>query len=175
MVVDDRDRGGLMRTFEALLGLPMNLLHEVPDIANRSLTLAETEMLRNLDVEFRGNELPDELYSQLVRYGAVLHMKNACVPGPGDVKIRTPQWAAEAAAGMALGIGALGVRVLRTGAEPRLSPEVAAQALYGALAAAAEAPLLNGVPGRARTVHRTPSKELVRVLGHRAPKRLRRR
>jgi hypothetical protein len=88
VVVDDRDRGGLMRTFEALLGLPGNLLHEVPDTANRSLTCAETEMLRNLDVEFRGNELPDELYSQLVRYGAVLHMKNACAPGPRDVKIR---------------------------------------------------------------------------------------
>jgi hypothetical protein len=193
VVVDDRDRGGLMRTFEALLGLPENLLHEVPDTANRSLTLAETEMLRNLNVEFRGNELPDELYSQLVRYGAVLHMKNACAPGPGDVKIRTPQWAAEAAAEtgaeMALRIGATGVRVLgdpgilsavpepptHTDAEPRMSPEVAAQALYGALAAAAGAPLLNGVPGQARTVHRTPSKELVRVLGHRALKRLRRR
>jgi hypothetical protein len=193
VVVDDRDRGGLMRTFEALLGLPENLLHEVPDTANRSLTLAETEMLRNLNVEFRGNELPDELYSQLIRYGAVLHMKNACAPGPDDVKIRTPQWAAEAAAGigaeMALRIGATGVRVLGdpgilsavpepptgTDAEPRMSPEVAAQALYGALAAAAGAPLLNGLPGQARTVHRTASKELVRVLGHRALKRLRRR
>ncbi|MGW0600703.1 hypothetical protein ACWD11_26755 [Streptomyces sp. NPDC002776] len=193
VVVDDRDRGGLMRTFEALLGLPENLLHEVPDTANRSLTLAETEMLRNLNVEFRGNELPDEFYSQLIRYGAVLHMKNACAPGPDDVKIRTPQWAAEAAAGigaeMALRIGATGVRVLGdpgilsavpepptgTDAEPRLPPEVAARALYGAVAAAAGAPLPNGLPGQARTVHRTASKELVRVLGHRALKRLRRR
>ncbi|MFF3345225.1 hypothetical protein [Streptomyces sp. NPDC002779] len=193
VVVDDRDRGGLMRTFEALLGLPENLLHEVPDTANRSLTLAETEMLRNLNVEFRGNELPEEFYSQLIRYGAVLHMKNACAPGPDDVKIRTPQWAAEAAAGigaeMALRIGATGVRVLGdpgilsavpepptgTDAEPRLPPEVAARALYGAVAAAAGAPLPNGLPGQARTVHRTASKELVRVLGHRALKRLRRR
>ena len=37
---------------------------------NRSLTLAETEMLRNLNKEFRANELPAELYSQLVRNGA---------------------------------------------------------------------------------------------------------
>ncbi|MDT9700026.1 hypothetical protein [Streptomyces sp. P17] len=193
VVVDDRDRGGLMRTFEALLGLPGNLLQEVPDTANRSLTLAETEMLRNLNKEFRGNELPEELYSQLIRYGAVMHMKSACAPGPDDVKIRTPQWAAEAAAEigaeMALRIGAMGVRVLgdpgilsavpkpptRTDAEPRMAPEVAAQALYGALAAAAAAPVRNTAPVQARTVHQTSSKELVKVLGHRCLKRLRRR
>ncbi|WP_261718373.1 hypothetical protein [Streptomyces sp. FZ201] len=194
VVVDDTDRGGLMRTFEALLGLPENLLQEVPDTANRSLTLAETEMLRNLNVEFRGNELPEELYSQLVRYGAVMHMKNACVPGPGDVKIRTPRWAAEAAAGIgaeaAERIGASGVRVIGdlallsavprqpdapADAEPRIAPEVAAQALYGALAAAAAAPVRSSVPAQSRTVHQTPSKELVKVLGHRCLKKLRRR
>ncbi|SOD86654.1 hypothetical protein [Streptomyces sp. Ag109_G2-15] len=190
VVVDDRDRGGLMRTFEALLGLPGNLLQPVPDTANRSLTLAETEMLRNLNVEFRGNGLPDELYSRLVRNGAVLHMKNSCSPTPRDVKISTPRWAVEAAgeigAETAERIGALGVRIIGDPAllsavpeqaspaspEPRISPEAAAQALYGALAAAASAP-----PGAApaRTVHQTSSKELVRVLGHRCLKRLGRR
>ncbi|MER5215885.1 hypothetical protein ABT063_36520 [Streptomyces sp. NPDC002838] len=89
-VVDDRDRGGLLRTFEQLLGLPGNLLQPVPDTANRSPTLAETEMLRNLNVEFRGNGLPDELHSQLVRYGAVMHMKNTCTSGSEEVKIGTP-------------------------------------------------------------------------------------
>jgi hypothetical protein len=186
VVVDDRDRGGLLRTFEALLGLPENLLRPVPDATNRSLTLAETEMLRNLNVEFRGNGLPDELYSRLVRGGAVLHMKNACPPEPGDVKIVTPRWAVERAAGIgaesAERIAALGVRVLGDRAllsavpeqpqsgqvEPRIAPEVAASALYGALAAAA---------GQAsvRTVQQTPSRELVRVLGHRCLKRLGRR
>ncbi|WP_210590018.1 hypothetical protein [Streptomyces sp. GESEQ-35] len=193
VVVDDRYKDGLMRTFEALLGLPENLLQPVPDTANRSLTLAETEMLRNLNVEFRGNGLPDELYSQLVRYGAVMHMKNMCAPGPDEVKICTPQWAVEAAAGigaeMAGRIGAMGVRVLgdpgllsvvakpvaRTEAEPLIAPEVAAHALYGALAAAAAAPVKHIAPVKARTVHQTSSKELVRVLGHRCLKRLRRR
>ena len=74
------------------------LLRPVPDTANRSLALAETEMLRNLNQEFRTNELPAELYSQFVRNGAVMHMKNTCTPGPGDVKIGTPHWAVEAAA-----------------------------------------------------------------------------
>lgn len=190
VVVDDRDRGGLLRTFEALLGLPDGLLQPVPDTANRSLTLAETEMLRNLNVEFRGNGLPDELYSKLVRNGAVMHMKNACSPTQQDVKITTPRWAVEAAAGigaeMAEGIGRAGVRVIGDPAllsavphqaepaaeEARIAPEVAAQALYGALAAAASVPAR---PTQARSVHQTPSKELVRVLGHRCLKRLRRR
>ncbi|MET7688706.1 hypothetical protein ABZT06_12115 [Streptomyces sp. NPDC005483] len=194
VVVDDRDRGALLRTFEQLLGLPDHLLQPVPDAANRSLTLAETEMLRNLNKEFRGNGLPDELYSKLVRNGAVMHMKNACSPSPEDVKILTPEWAVEAAAGigaeMARSIGDMGVRVIGDPGllsavpeapaldgipAPRISPEVAAQALYGALAAAAEAPVRHTSPAKARTVHQTSSRELVRVLGHRCLKKLRRR
>ncbi|MFI2374404.1 hypothetical protein ACH5AO_04940 [Streptomyces sp. NPDC018964] len=186
VVVDDRDRGALMRTFEALLGLPEGLLRPAPETANRSLTLAETEMLRNLNKEFRGNGIPEELYSRLVRHGAVAHMKNACSPTPQDVKIRTPRWALEAAAGIgaeaAARIGSMGVRVLgdpeslsrvpasgEPAGEPRLAPEAAAQALFGMLTAVAAA---NG-GGKGRTVHRTPSKELVKVLGHRCLKRLR--
>jgi len=194
VVVDDHDHDGLMRTFERLLGLPENLLEPVPDAANRSLTLAETEMLRNLNKEFRGNGLPDELYSKLVRNGAVMHMKNACTPSSDDVKIFTPDWAVEAAAGigaeMARAIDALGVRIIGDPAllsavpkapvldgipAPRISPEVAAQALYGVLAAAAEAPVRHTNPAKARTVHQTSTRELVRVLGHRCLKKLGRR
>ncbi|MEU9410578.1 hypothetical protein AB0E08_33505 [Streptomyces sp. NPDC048281] len=196
VVVDDRDRDGLMRTFEALLGLPEKLLQPVPDTANRSLTLAETEMLRKLNVEFRGNGLPDELYSKLVRNGAVMHMKNSCSPTAADVKISTPAWAVEAAgrigAEMVERIGAMGVRVIGEpallhtlpgiptqpgppDAEARIAPEVAAQALYGVLAAAAAAPVRHTAEAKSRTVHQTSSKELVRVLGHRCLKKLRRR
>ncbi|MET7679898.1 hypothetical protein [Streptomyces sp. NPDC005423] len=192
VVVDDRARDGLLRTFGTLLGLPDGVLRPVPDAANRSLTLAETEMLRNLNVEFRGNGLPDELYSALVRNGAVMHMKNTCSPAPHDVKISTPRWAVEAAAGIGAGITAriagMGVRVLGDPAllsavpetvdemphRPRIAPEVAAQALYGALAAAASAPVRHSAPAKARTVHQTPSRELVKVLGHRCLRRLRR-
>ncbi|MEV0483196.1 hypothetical protein AB0I69_21640 [Streptomyces sp. NPDC050508] len=193
VVVDDSDRDGLLRTFEALLGLPANLLRPVPDAANRSLTLAETEMLRKLNVEFRGNGLPDELYSKLVRNGAVMHMKNSCSPTSQDVKITTPQWAVEAAgaigAEMAGTIAATGVRVVgdtallsavpetvekKVSGVPRIAPEVAAQALYGALAAVAAVPVRHSAPAKARTVHQTSSKELVRVLGHRCLKKLRR-
>jgi hypothetical protein len=153
---------------------------------NRSLTLAETEMLRNLNKEFRGNELPEELYSRLVRHGAIAHMKNSCSPASQDVKIRTPRWALEAAAVIgaeaAARIGGMGVRVLgdpgplsvvpdspAPAGEPRLAPEAAAQALFGALAAVAA----TAGTDKGRTVHRTSSKELVKVLGHRCLKRLR--
>ncbi|MET8075489.1 hypothetical protein [Streptomyces sp. NPDC005303] len=185
VVVDDRDRGGLLRTFEQLLGLPENLLQPVPDAANRSLTLAETEMLRNLNKEFRGNGLPDELYSRLVRNGAVMHMKNACSPSPEDVKILTPEWAFEAAAGigaeMARALGDLGVRIIGDPGllsappqapalegipAPRMSPEVAAQALYGALAAAAVSPRhLSPAQG----AHRAPDVVVGTDAGTRSP------
>ncbi|MFD7479708.1 hypothetical protein ACFV8Z_48615 [Streptomyces sp. NPDC059837] len=190
VVVDDRDRDGLMRTFESLLGLPDGLLQPVPDTANRSLTLAETEMLRKLNMEFRGNGLPDEVYSKMVRNGAVMHMKNTCSPAPDDARITTPRWALETAAGigaeMAERIAVMGVRVLGDPASlsavpsvgsageaepPRIDPEVAAHALYGALAVAAATPTH---PVSVRSVHQTSSKELVRVLGHRVIKRLKR-
>jgi hypothetical protein len=77
---------------------------EKSDPGHRRITLAETELLRNLDQEFRGNGLPDEPYSRLVRNGAVMHMKNTCSPAPGQVKNGTPPWAVQAAA--ATGAGA---------------------------------------------------------------------
>jgi hypothetical protein len=123
--------------------------------------------------------VPDELYSKLVRNGAVIHMKNTCSPTPRDVKISTPDWAVEAAAAigaeMTGRIEATGVRVIgdpgllsavpelvpRSVEEPRIAPEVAAQALYGALVAVAA----GAGGGAARPVHRTSSKELVKALG----------
>lgn len=148
-MVDDRDRDGLMRTFEALLGLPDGLLVPAPDTANRSLTLAETEMLRRLNREFRGNGLPDELYSRPVRNGAVMHMKNTCRPAPGDARISTPPWALETAAGigaeMAHRITRMGVRVLGNPALlspplPSVSPDAGPEEVPGAPAIAPEVP-----------------------------------
>ena len=128
----------------------------------------------------------------LVRNGAVMHMKNACSPTRQDVKISTPQWAVEAAAGIGAemvdriahtGVRVLGDPVLLSAVptssgqgprEPRIAPEVAAQALYGALAAAAAVPGRHSAPAKARTVHQTSSVELVKVLGHRCLRKLRR-
>ncbi|MER6420827.1 hypothetical protein [Streptomyces sp. NPDC001137] len=87
-----------------------------------------------------------------------MHMKNACSPAPQDVKIPTPRWAVEAAAR----IGAEMIdRIAHTGVRVLGDPAHAA-------------PVRHGAPARARTVHRTPSVELVKALGHRCPKKPRR-
>ncbi|GAA4293782.1 hypothetical protein GCM10023086_05090 [Streptomyces venetus] len=99
----------------------------------------------NETTEETPEETPDERYSRLVRSGAVIHMKNACGPTPAGVKIGTP---------------------CRPSPPRRRRTE--RSTLYGALADAAHT-------AKARTVHQTSSKELVKVLGHRCPKRLRRR
>ncbi|MGW5324770.1 hypothetical protein [Streptomyces sp. NPDC004014] len=88
-------------------------------------------MPRTLDVEFRGNGLPDALYSRLIRNGAVMHMKNTCSPTPADVRIATPRRAAGAAAGSgaaaaerigAPGSSAIAARNGRGAAEHRSRP-----------------------------------------------------
>jgi hypothetical protein len=133
--------------------------------------------------------VPDELYSKLVRNGAVIHMKNTCSPTPRDVKISTPDWAVEAAAAigaeMTGRIEATGVRVIgdpgllsavpelvpRSVEEPRIAPEVAAQALYGALGRGGR-----GGGGRRRAPGAPDVVEGTREsAGHRCLKRLRRR
>jgi hypothetical protein len=110
------------------------------------------------------------------------------------VKIGTPRWAVEAAAAigaeMAERIGGLGVRVIgdrgccpprRSRPRPAGGPPIRASlpkwplkpctacraAPHGALAAADTA--------KGRTVHRASSKKLVKALGHRCLKWLRRR
>ena len=100
----------------------------------------------------------------------VMPMKNACSPTPQDVKISTPQWAARAAAGigaeMVDRIAHTGVRVLGDPALPTPGSDVRpAGTLTGGLRHGG---------ARARTVHRTSSVELVKVLGHRCPKKPRR-
>jgi hypothetical protein len=117
LVLDDADRGGLFRTFEALLGLPQGLL--VPDPAmsasNRSMTAAEAEMLRLVNAGGASQWLwPD--YQDAVRRGAVMRMVESRTPGPDEPGLATPQWAVDAAQDFgretAERVGSLGIRVL---------------------------------------------------------------
>ncbi|HUA28977.1 MAG TPA: hypothetical protein VMC03_08820 [Streptosporangiaceae bacterium] len=115
IVVDESDRLMLLRTFTAMLGLPNGVL--VPDqgVANRSLTLAEAEVVRRLNEEFRRSEWPGSSYSRFMRYGAVEKLKSR-QPGPDETPITTPVWALKRAAGIgaevAQNIASLGVRVV---------------------------------------------------------------
>jgi len=116
IVVDGSDRLALLRTFESLLGLPAGFLVPEDEMAvNRSLTLAEAEVVRQLNEEFKRREWPGASYAKFMRYGAVRQMK-ARRPLPGEPQIATPAWAlervAEISAEMTRNIAALGVRVV---------------------------------------------------------------
>ena len=158
VVVDESDRMMVLRTFEAMLGLPGGLL--VPDAAtaNRSLSLAEAELIRLLNEEAKQGKWPEQVYARLVRSGAINHLKRGYQPGPGDQRIVTPPWAlkrvGEIGAEIAAGISALGVRVIgdvsSLGATPAgtadkgpdlplevpgIPPRAAAQAVLGVILA----------------------------------------
>jgi len=130
IVVDGSDRMALLRTFESLLGLSAGFL--VPEdemVVNRSLTLAEAEVVRQLNEEFKSREWPGASYAKFMRYGAVRQMK-ARRPLPGEPQIATPAWAlervAEISAEMTRNIAALGVRVVGDLSALSRSPDLSA-------------------------------------------------
>jgi len=199
IVVDGSDRQALLRTFESLLGLPAGLLVPEDDVVNRSLTLAETEVVRQLNEEFKRREWPGASYARFVRYGAVKQMK-ARRPLPGEPQITTPAWAleqvAEISAEMTRNIAALGVRVVgdlsalrcpppaarepeaRDGLADSVIPvEAAAQAVLGAILAGGMADLAAEAdrwPVADRLVREVDARRLAGVLVRRGRQRVRR-
>jgi hypothetical protein len=113
VVVDESDPGSLLRTFEQIAGLPNGML-ELERRTNRSLTAAETELVRAMNVKYVESGWPPKVYDKVVRWGAVEQMQQR-TPGPREAAIATPGWAVERAneiaAEAAARIGASGVRV----------------------------------------------------------------
>lgn len=97
VMVDERDRDGLMRTVEELLGAPNGLL-EPDDHVNRSLTYAETEAIRQLNIALHGRSWPGRRYKDVVRMGMIQNLQLGYQPTPDEARIRTPRWALERAA-----------------------------------------------------------------------------
>jgi len=197
IVVDGSDRLALLRTFESLLGLPAGLLVPEDDVVNRSLTLAEAELVRQLNEEFKRREWPGDSYAKFLRYGAVRQMK-ARRPLPDEPQITTPAWAleqvAEISAEMTRNIAALGVRVvgdlsalstpaptareLEAGAgdgpaETVIPVEAAVQAVLGAILAGGMADQ-DGQPVADRLVREVDARGLAGVLVRRGQRRVRR-
>jgi hypothetical protein len=116
IIVDEADRTFLLRTFEKLLGLPTGLLVVERDTENRSLTLSETELVRQMNIEFRNRGWSDELYKKVVRMGLGFQMQTNRSPHDDEPRITTPQWAldrvAEIGAAAADKISTLGVRIV---------------------------------------------------------------
>jgi hypothetical protein len=152
IVIDESDRLMLLRVFESVLGLPDGFLVPEETAANRSLTAAEAELVRQVNEEFSRREWPQRNYSRFMRYGVIEQMKNTRQPSPGEPRIATPAWAlaraADISAEMAASIEALGVNIVgdlsALGKRPAEQPEsaagqvlpveAAAQAVLGALA-----------------------------------------
>ncbi len=185
VVVDDDDRMMLLRTFESMLGLPRGFLVPGANAANRSLTLAEAEVVRLLNEEFERQKWPSRHYARFVRYGAVQQMKMR-QPEPGEPRIATPVWAlkraTEIGAEMAENIAELGVRVIgdlsslgdlpETDAEPAppmLPADAAVQAIVGALHAGGVAALKT-----AEAQRDIDARSMTRALAQRGRRRVQR-
>ncbi|HEY6569742.1 MAG TPA: hypothetical protein VIZ22_05600 [Candidatus Limnocylindrales bacterium] len=91
VVVVDAERGAVLRAFERLLGLPRDMLVADPDLANRSLTLPETEAVRAFNVQFKRAGLPKPLLARVMHFGATRAMKLA-PPDPSWLAAELPAW-----------------------------------------------------------------------------------
>src|SRR6266571_5082647 len=116
VVADESDPGMLLRTFEAFVGLPEGSLVPTKNAANRSLTFAEIELVRRLNVEFHKRRWPDDAHARFVRQGAARRMKTGRWPAPDEPRLPMPKWALERAAEVGAetveAITSLGVRVV---------------------------------------------------------------
>jgi hypothetical protein len=99
IVLDPDDRGLLLRSFDDLLGLPVDTLATMPNgQVNRSMTAPEAELFRQVNIALRRHRLTYEQYAHLIRYGAIMRIVEKIETGSPRVKLSTPGWALERAA-----------------------------------------------------------------------------
>ncbi|HUG29250.1 MAG TPA: hypothetical protein VMQ65_01880 [Candidatus Limnocylindria bacterium] len=115
VVVDEVDRGAVLRGFERLVGLPNGALVPEPDRANRSFTAPEAELMLAVNTALVAESVDSNLRLNLGLYGAAATLRLR-EPGVGEPRIETPAWAleraAETAAEIVAGIERSGVGVL---------------------------------------------------------------
>jgi hypothetical protein len=184
IVVDEVDRSFLFRCFEELVGLPAGLIVPERSTENRSLSLFEIELVRQMTVEFRNRGWSDELYRQIVQKGLATQMSIGRKPQADEAGIRTPQWALDRAVQIGAAavekICASGVRIVGdistlcspmlaeephepTSADIDLAVDAAREAVVGAI-------LSSGVV-QSPTVESTSARDLVQVVLNRAWRR----
>lgn len=119
IVLDPADHTFMFGAFEQLLGLPEGLLTasgEVEDRANRSMTVAEIELMRRFNRGFRGHDTTWSQYDRLVLRGAIARVLQQRTPPAAEPRLAMPEWAADradaAARRNAEGVATSGVRVL---------------------------------------------------------------
>ena len=95
IVVDDREPELIMRAFERLTGLREGTLTPNRNPINRSLTLAETEIVRAYYTLMEEQGYNPRVYRKGVSIRPALFLKEQRNPGPEEEKIQLPEWAAE--------------------------------------------------------------------------------
>jgi hypothetical protein len=202
VVLDESEPDSLMRTFERLVGLPTGMLVPEEGWENRSLTAAETELVRSVNVEYHARQWAPSIYNNVIRLGLTKQMQRRR-PEPDEAGIVTPAWAIERANEIA---AAAAERIQATGAhivgdlaslsavrpkddasqEAPLPTEAATEALVGAIVATGivtrkpPAPRkgighLVHKPPRARAIEEYSTRELMTVVRDRVVARYRRR
>lgn len=187
IVVDETNPRMLLDAFEELLGLAEGTLSYRRDLANRSLTAPEAELIRRLNEACAEAEVDEKLRGRLVRDGAAPRLKAAYVPAPGDPRVATPEWALESAAERDRAtvdairrhevrvIGDLSVLLRRPARfeEPdvgRVATDAAVQAAFGVVLMAQS---MRAVRGNDRPLRQVTSRELIKVVLQRAVRRMR--
>jgi hypothetical protein len=96
LILDRRDPAFLLRTAESLLALREGTLRATDVPANRSLTLPEVEVIRQLNRQAGAAQLQPATRARLVKSGAAAYVKR--LPAAKDAAaIRLPAWAFERA------------------------------------------------------------------------------
>lgn len=136
VVVDEVDRGAVLRAFERLVGLSDGTLVPEPQRANRSFTAPEADLMLAVNAALVAEGADSNLRLNLGLYGvaAALRLRG---PGVDEPPIETPAWALERAKERTLeivaGIERSGVRVLGDlGSLSDASPPARASADAGA-------------------------------------------
>lgn len=119
VVVDKARPTQLTDAFEALLDLPSGFLVDSSLgglQANRSLSLPESELMRQVNLAVKGQGVEWAEYEALLREGGIARLLQSRTPGGKEPLLRLPRWAAERASELgrqyADGIAASGVRVV---------------------------------------------------------------
>lgn len=95
VVVDPQDRQLVFREVARLLDVdPALLLRHRKQVTNRSMTAAESAVLRELNVRYRGPR-DWRWYDRHIRRGAARQMVEDRRPGPAEPMLVTPRWAAD--------------------------------------------------------------------------------
>lgn len=155
IIADESDPGLLPRLFGQLLGLPEGFLQLERNPSNRSMSLNEIEMLRQLHRLAADAGWSDQVFRRLIRFGVTSRLSRA-ERRPDDLRITPPPWAAKRAAELnderIEAIRAFGGRVIgdpellrssssigdatSDASDVRVAPETAAEAIAGAIEAA---------------------------------------